>query len=290
MGSFLVIVLLISLFLPGQIEAQNMPKVLYQGKVTTAYLNVRSGAAKSYKSIGILKKGAVVSVIQTGRWLRIKYRNGYGFVSGEYVQKIVQSKPQSPKSYILNAPVYNQYPQLPRGCEVTSLSMLLNYAGKHIDKMALASQIAKVPYYSRGLYGNPHDGFVGNMYSLRYSGYGVYHEPVFNLAKRYLGSRAVDLSGQSWLAIEAQIRKGRPVWVIVNAWFRYLPGNQWRTWHTKRGYIRITMHEHSVLVTGYDANYVYVNDPMGGKKNRRLGKGYFISAWQQMGSQAISFN
>lgn len=290
MVCFLIVTLYINGFLPEFSKAQDGPKVLFKGTITTAYLNVRTGASKSAKSIGVLKKGAVVSVVQTGRWMKICYKNGYDYISDKYVQKIAAQKATTRTSYVLNVPTFNQYPQLPRGCEVTSLSMLLTDAGQHIDKMTLASQITKVPYYSHGKYGNPHDGFVGNMYSFKYPGFGVYHEPIYTLAKRYLGQRIADMSGCSWSAVESQIRKGRPVWVIANTWFRYLPANQWRTWRTRSGYIHITMHEHSVVVTGYDSNFVYINDPMGGKKNRRLNKKAFISAWQQMGSQTISFN
>lgn len=168
--------------------------------------------------------------------------------------------------------------------------MLLNYAGKHLDKMTLSYQIHKVPYWIGRYHGNPHDGFVGNMYTYSKPGYGVYHEPIFALTKRYLGIRAIDLSGKPWSSVEAQIRAKKPVWVIVNTRYRYLPMNTMTTWWTKRGPIKISMHEHSVLVTGYSRSDVYVNDPLTGKKNMKLNKNNFISGWKEFGSQAISFN
>ena len=44
---------------------------------------------------------------------------------------------------------------------------------------------------------------------------------------------------------------------------------------------------HSVVVTGYDAESIYFNDPYG-EKDASMDKKNFIAAFEQMGSQAIS--
>lgn len=80
------------------------------------------------------------------------------------------------ESILLTVPALQQFPELPRGCEVTSLAMLLNFAGVQVDKLTLADEISKVPYLSDGIYGNPHQGFVGNMYTYNEPGLGVYHD------------------------------------------------------------------------------------------------------------------
>lgn len=49
---------------------------------------------------------------------------------------------------LLDVPVLLQFPELPRGCEVTSLAMMLNYAGIQVDKLTLATKVNKVPYLS----------------------------------------------------------------------------------------------------------------------------------------------
>ena len=49
-------------------------------------LNVRSGAGTSYSVIGSLKNGTSVEIVGTsGNWYKIKYGNGYGYVSKDYI-------------------------------------------------------------------------------------------------------------------------------------------------------------------------------------------------------------
>ncbi|MDA6082859.1 C39 family peptidase, partial [Escherichia coli] len=66
---------------------------------------------------------------------------------------------------LVDAPHIRQMPELPRGCEVTSLAMLLESQGVNAPKMTLAKEVRKVPFKLNGLHGNPYDGFVGNMYT-----------------------------------------------------------------------------------------------------------------------------
>ncbi|MEC1429744.1 C39 family peptidase [Bacillus subtilis] len=185
----------------------------------------------------------------------------------------------------LDVILYNQMdaPRLYNGCEVTSLAMVLNYAGYDVTKNTLANQVATVPLtYSSGLKGDPNDGFVGDM--ANGPGLGVYHRPIYQLAKTYAGDKVSDLTGKSISAVYEQLEKGNPVWVITTA--NFTPVDNMQTWKTPNGTIEITYSEHSVAVTGYDDKYVYLNDPYG-YKNRKTDRTSFEKAWKQMGSQAI---
>ncbi|MCO7176377.1 C39 family peptidase [Sporolactobacillus kofuensis] len=206
------------------------------------------------------------------------------------IKKKHKAKP-SVKEKKLTAPYVSQKPELPNGCEVTSLTMLLQSAGIKVDKLTLAGQIKKVPFQSGGFMGNPNEGFVGNMYhgSRNNPGYAVYHGPVADLASRYLGHRVKDLTGDAWEDIEKQIASGVPVWTITSINFQPVPKGSWREWHTKQGTIQITFQEHSVLVTGYDEDYVYFNDPLAGGPGSKASKAAFVKAWKQFGRQAISY-
>lgn len=196
---------------------------------------------------------------------------------------------------LLDAPLLSQLPELPRGCEVTTLAMLLKDAGvEHVDKLTLAREIKKdfTPYKrmnGKTYFGNPNNGFVGNMYDKRFPGLGVYHTPIKELATEYLPSRIIDFTGSSFDEVERHLSNGATVWVIINTTFRKLSTYQFETWHTPSGVIQVTYYEHSVLLTGYDKQYVYFNDPLSGQKNRKVPKQDFIESWEQMGKQAITY-
>ncbi len=185
-----------------------------------------------------------------------------------------------------------QYPELPRGCEVTSLSMLLNAGGLPIDKMELAKNVRKdVRIYEQigdeTYWGSPYNGFVGDMYDKNSKGYGVYNQPIYELLSFYIPDNAVNLSGADFSLVERFVSYGYPVWVIITGAYEELPESSFETHMSKFGEIKITRREHSVLVTGYDSNFVYFNDPLGyrTKVNRKK----FIESYNQMGKQAISY-
>lgn len=55
--------------------------------ITAGSLNVRAGAGKNTKILGVLKKGKTATVVATsGDWYKIKYGNGYGYISKKYAK------------------------------------------------------------------------------------------------------------------------------------------------------------------------------------------------------------
>jgi uncharacterized protein YvpB len=201
------------------------------------------------------------------------------------VALLAKEAPSIPDSIILDVPLINQMDQpiLYNGCEVTSLAMILNYHGVKVTKNELAEKIKTVPLnYSNGKKGNPNAGFVGDM--AHGPGLGVYNGPVFELAQKYVGDKAVNLTNHSFDDVLEKVGQGLPVWVITTSSFA--PVSVFQTWNTPQGQIKITFSEHSVAITGYDENYIYINNPYG-EKNQKLNRSSFIKAWEQMGKQAI---
>ncbi len=61
-----------------------------EGLVNATSLNVRSGAGTNYSILGKLANNSKVSIVAkcSNGWLKIKYSNGYGYVSGDYIDNI----------------------------------------------------------------------------------------------------------------------------------------------------------------------------------------------------------
>ncbi len=196
--------------------------------------------------------------------------------------------PAKKQAMIDNVPFIQQLPELRRGCEVTSLTMLLQYGGAETDKMKLAKEIERVPFRQNNIHGNPNDGFVGDIYSGSNPGYGVYHKPIFRLAQSYLPNKVMDLTGHGIEDIYKAVSMGSPVWVIINSTFEPLPDSEFETWNTAEGEVKITYNEHSVVIIGYDANNVYIQDPLADGPKSSVPRADFEKAWEQMGKQAIT--
>lgn len=195
---------------------------------------------------------------------------------------------------LLDFPAIKQYPELPRGCEVTSLAMLLQGTGIDVDKMDLAKKIRKdtTPYKKENgktYFGHPNDGFIGDMYSYDRPGLGVYHTPIKNLAEEFLPNQMKDLTGTDFSELQIYLSLGVPVWIITNTKYEKLSDDYFEKWQTPKGEINITYKEHSVLITGYDEKFIYFNDPISGEKNKKIIKKDFLDAWIQMGRQAITY-
>jgi uncharacterized protein YvpB len=208
----------------------------------------------------------------------------------EYKPEIIPIKNQ----VLLDAPVIWQMPELPRGCEVTSLAMLLQYHGVQADKLTLAREVKKNPAEYRLnngkiYFGDPNEGFVGNMYTYTQPGLGVYHKPIAELAQQYLPGKIKDLTGAEFQELKIHLSDNRPVWIITNTEYKRLDDSFFQTWHTPNGEVKVTTKEHSVLVTGYDKGFIYFNDPLTGEKNKKAPMNDFVEAWVQMGRQAITY-
>ena len=194
----------------------------------------------------------------------------------------------------LDVPLILQMPELPRGCEVTSLAMILNYRGVKVDKMTLAAEVKKDPTpYSKDEkgrihYGNPYDGFVGDMYNAKKNGYGVYHGPITELARAYKGKDAIDLTDVEFEDVLYLVQQGNPVWVITNGTYRSLDDTNFEMWHTPTGIVKITKKLHSVVITGFTEKTIFINDPLNGTPNIAVNREEFKAAWEQMGKQAMT--
>jgi uncharacterized protein YvpB len=194
---------------------------------------------------------------------------------------------------LLNVPLIRQNPELKYGCEVTSLAMMLKYAGAETDKIKLFQEIKKdndpLKRSNKGdilSWGNPAEGFVGDMTGRR-AGYAVFEKPMIEVIERYFPGRAVNLTGKNFEEVLAHVSAGYPVVVWTTGDYR-LP-DRWESWTHGKEVIKTPLDLHAVVLVGYEGNTVYLNDPLSGKKQVPVNKQRFIDTWKAMQSRAVSY-
>ena len=126
----------------------------------------------------------------------------------------------------LDVPVVMQNPELPHGCEITSLTAVLKYYGVSTTKMEMAKNyLQKQPFriVNSTKYGaDPHQAYAGNPADVKDGTY-VFAAPIAKAAEQVIAAKGVSLrvtnvSGQSKEAILELVRKGIPVviWVTLD--------------------------------------------------------------------------
>jgi uncharacterized protein YvpB len=240
--------------------------------ITAADLNVRAGSSTKYPILGVIKQGEALSVqakLSNG-WYQVSYHGKKGYVNGEYV-----ARKNSTAVYKMNIPVVLQNPELPTGCEVTSLTMALNYKGIKVDKITLAKQM---PYTTTF---DPNKGFVGSPF--KKSGETINPVKLQELAKVYR-SKSADLTGVGIATIEQEVRAGNPVLVWYTIGYvepkdEYLSRNGHKYWYPQP--------LHCIVVTGASSTSFFINDPLNGNKNYPIDKDRFNHIYTKMGKRAL---
>lgn len=183
-------------------------------------------------------------------------------------------EPELPREYVIeNFPLVLQMPELPTGCEVTALTMALNYYGCDVDKTTMAAEyLPTVPanrhYGDDGrLYGSDlRKYFVGDPFTE--SGYICGTEAILRAANDYLrqaGSslRASDKSGSSPEELYRLVSQNTPVvvWVTIEMADR----RPTEGWYTEDGeYVEWSTNDHGAVLIGYSENTVTAANPLSG--------------------------
>ncbi|MEW9676032.1 C39 family peptidase [Lentibacillus sp. L22] len=193
------------------------------------------------------------------------------------------------KCKIDGVPTINQHPELPTGCEATSLAMLLTWAGKTVSKFAVVEKLSKgekVRFVDGTWYGaNPNDQFVGDPYTDDGS-FGVFEKPILETIDHFLPGKGVDLTGQDFEVLLNVVRSGTPVmaWTTINQNETYHS----KSWQDPAGNtIDWYCNEHAVVIIGIDGDHVIVNDPYTGKEEH-YDRHIFEHNWASMKKRAVT--
>ncbi len=188
-----------------------------------------------------------------------------------------------------------QLPELPTGCEITALTILLRYYGFNAEKTYLASN------YLPTSWGNAQyiDGktykdsffyyFIGDPFS---TGYGCFSYAIETAANSYIadnggGYTVKNISGCSADTLYEYLIAGTPV--LCWATDGMIEPEYYETWYDNATGEQLDwyLNEHCFVLVGFDisANTVTLNDPMKGIIDYNIDK--FETRWAQMYSQAI---
>ncbi|WHY85909.1 C39 family peptidase [Neobacillus novalis] len=243
---------------------------------------------------------SIPSTEKANKQQNVIYQKGEN-ISSAPIQQNHKRKTSSPENQtlqrkskiLLNVPLVKQNPELKYGCEIASLTMVLQFAGKKVDKLQLAKEIKKdndpIKRDKKGnilSWGDPDQGFVGDM-SGRNAGYAVFDKPIIDLMQKYLPGRSLNLTGKSFDAVLNQINNGQPVIVWTTGDYR-LP-DRWEEWKHQDETIRTPLDLHAVVLVGYNEQSVYLNDPLSGKKSYPVKKEIFIPSWKALQKRAVSY-
>lgn len=195
------------------------------------------------------------------------------------------------KHKITGVPILNQYPELPTGCEATSLTMLLHWGGETISKDDVVNALPKgekVRLVDGKWFGaNPNNEFVGDPYTEDGS-FGVFQGPILETIKKVSHFKGINLTGLEFELLLDYIQAGKAImaWTTIEQKQTYLS----KTWRDENGtIIDWYCNEHAVVITGFDSDYVIVHDPYTGKEEYYK-RDLFEQNWKSMGKRAITLD
>ncbi len=198
-----------------------------------------------------------------------------------------------------DVPLVLQNPTYPNGCESASATMLLNYLGINVTlEKFVDTYLVQRPVYERDSkrYGpNPSEAFAGDPADVMY-GWGTL-EPTM---KRAISESLDDLSDDPYYSVlgnEAKMsldvfastyRRPFIIWTTTD----YTPVKEVYQWYSYDGNRTYTYakNSHTVLVTGMDDNYYYLNDPLKDESNIKVPKEKLEISFDSAGRQAIAID
>lgn len=170
-------------------------------------------------------------------------------------------------------PIILQNPELPTGCEITALAMVLDYYGFEVDKTTLAEKY--LPKTTEDLYQGEDGRLYGPDLNKYFVGDPFDHglicgtEAIVTAADTYLQEvdskfRGKDLTGTAPEELYQLIAQNMPavVWVTIYMEDRWEPEEGW---YTEEGeYVDWSTNDHGAVLVGYTEKTVSIADPISG--------------------------
>ena len=195
----------------------------------------------------------------------VQHKGGktYRFAPWGILEETMTAEPAGPFDPPAGFRPIIQYPDLPTGCETTSLTMVLNYLGYPVDKLDLADHyLDKKPVGEADFY----KYFVGDPRDV--ASFGCYSPVIVKAGNRYLEKKGSELnarniSGSPLEALAAYTKQGIPVIVWGTAGCR--PGHYTVTWEIDGRNMTWYSPEHCMVLVACYADRVVLADPLWGR-------------------------
>ncbi|MGE7696437.1 C39 family peptidase [Lysinibacillus sp. NPDC094177] len=196
----------------------------------------------------------------------------------------------------LDVPVVMQNPELPHGCEITSLTAVLNYYGLNVTKLEMADNylpkqtISNVGGQRFGP--NPAQAFAGNPRDKAHGMY-VFAAPIVKAAEAVIADKQANLqvtnkSGASQDEILQLVREGVPVvtWVTLDLSEPQRKLAKGWIYEGEKVPHAAYMNLHAVVLTGHLGDKVVVMDPLKGFVTYNVDQ--FFKSYRELGKQAVA--
>lgn len=194
----------------------------------------------------------------------------------------------------IGIPTVRQNPELPNGCEITTLTAVLTYHGLKTTKTKLADDyLPKVPFeFQEGkrIGPDPHQAYAGNPRNAN-EGWYAFAGPIVEASKKIIddkGSRLIteNVSGSSREEILSYMDRNIPVivWVTLDLSPPVTSGG-WYVGGTAEFHPSFT-NLHAVVLDGWKDGEVIVMDPLKGLVTHPENK--FFESYEALGSQAVT--
>lgn len=189
-----------------------------------------------------------------------------------------------------------QYPELPNGCEATSLAAVLRFLGYDATALELVynyipSQL--ITYSEDGMiaYGpDPAEAYAG-WPEEGYTGFYCFAGSIVQAANAYLADRgsdwyAVDISGASALDLMRRLDAGTPVivWATLDMEVRLFSNFQWTLPSGETYYPFSNLH--CMVLTGYEGDTFTLMDPIQGTVT--VDRDLFMRRYRSIGQWAVA--
>lgn len=194
-------------------------------------------------------------------------------------------------------PIIYQNPELPTGCEITALTMILHYYGYDVDKVTMAKEYLPTIRYLKTYQGEDGKKYGSDMYNnfigdptKEDSGIICGAGAIKKAANDYLEEKkstllAKDITGTKASELYAYVDRDTPVFVCVTISMANRKEIK-NEWYTEEGrLVNWSKNDHGAVLIGYSDEKVTIADPISGLVT--YSRAQFEKVYAQRGCQAV---